>query len=182
MKDLQRNEKLIIDKNIPNPGIFAIVPIVRGEIIFYFDRHFVATPTNISMRVDEHRHQLSTDPTLPENFLNHSCAPTSFVDFEILALKALRDILPGEQITYNYYTSDWDDEDVFECHCGASDCHRYIRGFKNLPIEQRLKIKDFLSPFLLSKFYDGLSKDQKICHPGRRSVWGPALGGDLTKI
>jgi SET domain-containing protein len=54
-------------------------------------------------------------------FINHSCAPNAFmrtVPGEQVAFFALRDILPGEEITMNY--RDPDHPEV--CRCGAPNC------------------------------------------------------------
>ena len=141
-------EKIAIKETKKGLGLFSNCRIGAEEVIFLFERNFVASPTNITLRIDEHLHQLSTDPTLPENFLNHSCEPNSYIDFENLSLRAHRDIERGEEITYDYCTSDWDGEDTFECMCASSTCKKYIAGFKNLSSLEKQVIIRFASPFL----------------------------------
>ncbi|TAL31771.1 MAG: SET domain-containing protein-lysine N-methyltransferase [Spirochaetes bacterium] len=54
------------------------------------------------------------------NFMNHSCDPNCWYEGEMLV--ARRDIVPGEEITYDYATDctgrDWD----FQCMCGSREC------------------------------------------------------------
>jgi uncharacterized protein len=56
-------------------------------------------------------------------FLNHSCDPnceTEEIDGRIW-VTAIRDIAPGEELTYEYNLHDSDDDDA-DCHCGAANC------------------------------------------------------------
>ena len=55
-------------------------------------------------------------------FLNHSCDPNCEAE-EVegrIWIKAIRDIVPGEELTYEYNLHDSDDE--ADCHCGAAQC------------------------------------------------------------
>ncbi|MGA6983574.1 MAG: SET domain-containing protein-lysine N-methyltransferase [Candidatus Sulfotelmatobacter sp.] len=55
-------------------------------------------------------------------FLNHSCDPNCEVD-EVknrVWILALRNILPGEELLWDY--SLYDDEDPAPCHCGTLKC------------------------------------------------------------
>jgi len=139
-------------------SLVAVRPIQINETILSFQRNFVDISTNKTLRIDAYTHQLSSDTEAPENFVNHSCAANAYIDFSDISLKALRGILAGEEVTYNYFTSDWDDEDVFECACGASECKKHIAGFKSLKLEDRLALKNRISPFLRSKLYDDLMR------------------------
>jgi SET domain-containing protein len=60
-------------------------------------------------------------------FLNHSCAPNSEAVSENgrVWIVALRDILPGEEITFNY-GYDLIDYEEHPCRCGAPQCAGYI--------------------------------------------------------
>jgi len=56
-------------------------------------------------------------------FLNHSCDPnceTVEIDGRIW-IKAIRNIVPGEELTYEYNLHDSDDDDA-DCHCGTHNC------------------------------------------------------------
>jgi uncharacterized protein len=63
----------------------------------------------------------------PAKFINHSCEPNCearIIDGQVWIL-ALRDIAPGEEISFNY---GYDPEDFEEhpCRCGAPGCLGYI--------------------------------------------------------
>ena len=58
-------------------------------------------------------------------FLNHSCAPNCETD-EVRGrvwIKAIRDIAPGEELTYDYNLYDGDDDEA-ACNCGAATCRK----------------------------------------------------------
>ena len=66
-------------------------------------------------------------PWNPARFINHSCAPNceATLDEDRIWLCALRDVEPGEEITFNYGFDLVDYKD-YPCYCGSSNCVRYI--------------------------------------------------------
>lgn len=57
-------------------------------------------------------------------YINHSCAPnceSDEIDGHVWII-SLRDILPGEELTYDYNLYDGEDDDLSPCACGASTC------------------------------------------------------------
>lgn len=71
-------------------------------------------------------------------FINHSCKPNCEVD-EIkgrIFIKTLRSLKAGEELTYDYWLYDGDDD--APCYCGAKSC----RGSMYSPAEmKRMKKK-----------------------------------------
>lgn len=58
-------------------------------------------------------------------FINHSCDPnceTEEIDGRVWII-AIRNIAPGEELTYDYYLYDGD-EDEARCNCGAESCRK----------------------------------------------------------
>ena len=58
-------------------------------------------------------------------FINHSCEPnceTEEIDGRVWIM-AIRNIAAGEELTYDYYLYDGDDDEA-ACNCGASGCRR----------------------------------------------------------
>lgn len=61
-------------------------------------------------------------------FVNHSCDPnceTEETDGHVW-IQAMRNIEPGEELTYDYYLYDGDDE--APCYCGAKNCRGTMYG------------------------------------------------------
>jgi hypothetical protein len=144
--------KILLKETKNGCSLFANQIIEVDEKILEFEKNFISYSTNKTLRISENVHQISRDPEALENFINHSCKPNTYIDFQNLFLISSKKIEYGEEITYDYFTSDWDNEDVFDCQCGTSNCRQKINGFKHLSDEERLKIKNKLSPFLLNKF------------------------------
>jgi hypothetical protein len=54
--------------------------------------------------------------------VTHSCSPNCRVSFVQRSLIALRDVLPGEPITFDYRTTEKRLAKPFLCRCGSSSC------------------------------------------------------------
>jgi len=73
------------------------------------------------------------------DYMNHSCNPNTWFEADG-SMTALRDILPGEEITYDYAMSEARPEFKLECRCGTPLCRKIIRGDdlkKNADLRQR---------------------------------------------
>ncbi len=71
-------------------------------------------------------------------FINHSCDPnceTEDVDGRIFVV-AIRDIEPGEELTYEYNLYDSDDAEG-DCYCGAKKCRGTM--FSEAEVKRRAK-------------------------------------------
>ena len=76
------------------------------------------------------------------------------MDLKEMNYTAIKDIKKGEEITYNYLTTEFDlvrDNLDFNCLCKSKNCLKHIKGFKFLTEKQKLKLKPLLSPFLRKK-------------------------------
>lgn len=116
-------------------GVFAEQPIPRGRLLVVFggdviDRRevdrLVPALRPLVIQVDEDAFLVSTKPG-PGDWVNHSCEPNAGLRGQI-CLVAMRDIAPGEEITFDYAMSDGCDYDEFTCHCGATRCRGRISG------------------------------------------------------
>jgi len=75
-------------------------------------------------------------------FINHSCAPNceAVDERKHIYIEAIRDIAPGEELTYDYQyerdgTEDEEWERLYVCKCGAPTC----RGTILAPMKKRGK-------------------------------------------
>jgi SET domain len=121
-------------------GAYALITnreILRNEVVFGLQGEFTDHPSKYSIQIGEGRH---LEP-LPDDqsdvwslirFFNHSCDPSTFLNLEDLTVRALRDLEPGEEVTFNYNTTEYDMANPFKCHCNAKNCLGYIRGSKYL--------------------------------------------------
>lgn len=127
-------------------GVVAREAIAAGEVVIAPAQVFVAAAHRHTIQLDADRHQAGTDEI--DDYLNHACAPNLRLDAERLCFVAVRPIAPGEQLTFNYLTSEWDMAEAFDCSCGAPGCFGKIRGFRWLSRAQQEALVPLLTPFL----------------------------------
>ncbi len=61
---------------------------------------------------------------------------------------ALRDLQPGDEVTYDYETTDYVTIGVPHCKCGSAGCRGRIYGFQFLPEEVRNRYGEFIAGYL----------------------------------
>jgi uncharacterized protein len=83
------------------------------------------------LQIDDEEY-LDIEP--PGVFVNHSCEPNAGI-VEDRVLVALRPILRGEEIRFDYSTTMWEDMWTMECRCGSSRCRGVVRDFPDIPPE-----------------------------------------------
>lgn len=118
------------------------------------------TPYTIQVGVDKH-----VDPDEALKRTNHSCQPNAKFIFEqrykgvpipgldgnnqvFWYLVATRDIMKGENITFDYTTTEYEMAQGFKCLCGMEDCLGEVKGFKFLTSQEKARRKDQLSPVI----------------------------------
>ncbi len=83
-------------------------------------------------------------------YMNHSCDPnTWWIDDDTMT--ARRDVQPGEEITYDYASSEahpwW--RSKWPCWCGSNICRGFVTGRDCLDTEFQLRHKDHLPTWTL---------------------------------
>lgn len=72
-----------------------------------------------------------TDPRPPFKFLNHSCDPNIGIKGKV-SFYALRDIKSGEELTFDYSTSEVDTRWSLKCGCGSKKCRGVVKSVQFL--------------------------------------------------
>jgi hypothetical protein len=147
-------------------GVFAAKPIRRGELLAVWGGDVLTRAElereppsqRLVLQIDEDHFLLSTCEG-PADWINHSCAPNSGLLGQV-SLVALRDIAVGEEICFDYATSDGCDYDEFECCCGARECRGRIGGDDWRKPELQQRYRGHFAPYL----------QQRIDALGARSV------------
>ena len=122
-------------------------------------------PTCFSLQIDINKH---VEPQGPLMRINHSCKPNAkFIykcrihvehsDCDINEnvfwhVIAVNDIKKGEDITFDYTTTEYDMAQAFQCKCGEDNCLGEIKGFKYLTPEQQKERMNDLSPAILESW------------------------------
>ena len=118
-------------------GLFTTIRRRKGELVFIaagpaIHAHFTGTgcydfPDWYGVDRD-----IWIDIILPWVKINHSCDPNTGID-GFRCFRALRDIKPGEEVTFDYSTSDDEMDWEIRCCCGESDCNGSIGPIQMMP-------------------------------------------------
>ena len=140
-------------------GIVAIQPILKGDVICIWGGRIVDRKTLASLSVQERKHSLQvTDEYYlapltsdePPSYFNHSCNPNAGFNGQIILI-AIRDIAPGEEVTFDYAMCDGSSYDEFACLCRSHNCRGKVTGkdWQNPDLWQRYD--GYFSPYLKSR-------------------------------
>jgi hypothetical protein len=106
-----------------------------------------ATVRRYSLQVEENQYLVSLSDCEPPDYVNHSCDPNAGLSGQI-TLVAMRDIQPGEEITYDYAMSDGSPYDEFNCSCGSPHCRGHVSGEDWRRTDLWLRYAGYFSPYL----------------------------------
>jgi hypothetical protein len=168
---LRRGRFFVLDAYRPAANLFAIGETHLGKAV-YAAQGFAENETVIrfsgrmvrAARVpqpmqgaDDRYVQVTADRFMGpsgriDDLINHSCTPNTGLRFgeDGVILVALRDILPGEEIAWDYSTTLGPDAWAMPCACGSAACRGRIGGFATLPEERQRWFLDreLVAPFL----------------------------------
>ncbi len=130
-------------------GVFARENIRQDSVIFRLRGTITTTPSKYTIQLGSNRHL--NFPTIRKTndgldycwqYLNHHCEPNGYIDTAELTFRAFRNIKRGEEITFNYLTTESKMAVPFACICGSSNCFGFIQGrdFLNAAEAKRLAL------------------------------------------
>jgi hypothetical protein len=148
---LRARRSLSIDVSTEHRCLRASAPFAAGDIILVLEGLLSCTPSRYSVQVGPDLHVVPA-PGIPEEsvraawrFLNHSCRPNAAFDGPVLvALAALR---AGDEITFDYNTTEATMAEPFACRCGHCD-GRMISGYRDLGPVERARIRSWTASHL----------------------------------
>jgi hypothetical protein len=125
------------NSDIEGSGLFAIRPIPAGELIFQFDDS--KPPVHLYELVNWQRkkraeffnfaNQIGRDEWSFRQgnikFMNHSCDPNAWWN-SYGTLTARSDIKQGDEVTYDYSTTDITLTYSMQCRCGSTSCRGVV--------------------------------------------------------
>lgn len=160
----EANERCLGNVNIEKVnsdqwGVFTSRPFTKGSTVISStllnNNNGKPNPSpescSHSIQIDWDKHILMA---LPARFLNHSCDPNIVVgginEGGSYDFVALRDIADGEQVRFDYETTEYEVGAFSECRCGAWNCRGTIRGFKHHADVIRAKYGENIPQYLKS--------------------------------
>ena len=91
-------------------GVFATKHIAMSDVLVEFHGQVTDRQDQHVLSIGQH-HYLRDTPRELSYFINHSHIPNAWIAYSprgFPQLRALREIRSGEEITFDYNTSDWD--------------------------------------------------------------------------
>ncbi len=165
-------KKFLMKKSkIEGNGIFALRKIKKGEKICIMMGKRV--PINELKKMYKSGKEKIDDPFQINNktyiilkkpyiYFNHSCNPNSGIK-GINTLVVIKNIKKDEEITYDYSTTEWTDDDSWgikwnkiwkiPCKCKSKNCRKFIRTFPSLTkkVKKRYYQLEILPNFIIKK-------------------------------
>lgn len=130
-------------------GVFAAREFVRGETVIV--GRAIESPaerTRMSVQLDWARH---VEMDAPATLLNHSCAPNLGVrenQWCAYDFVALRDILVGDELAFDYAMTEHSLVASLSCRCGSASCQGEIRPWGHRDDEWREQNAKWIAPYL----------------------------------
>jgi SET domain-containing protein len=129
--DSKLNSHVMIKQTEKGRGVFAIRKFAQGEtVVIGIQIEEVPKRTIYSLQMDFNLHVNLDEPA---RVINHSCEPNTGVrnnQFGGYDFIALRDIEAGQEVTFDYETTEYESIAVSHCLCGSLDCRGKTLGFK----------------------------------------------------
>ena len=149
-------------------GVFSAAPFSPGEIVLKIDDSRVVTDANplnpAQGEFEHHCDYLAGGKVVlmqpPERFINHRCDPNTYVrtiagDRYVIALREIR---PGEEITYDYCING-DGDTAWDCSCGSPECRkRLLSGFFHLPVDIQARYLALLDDWFVAEHRDEVDR------------------------
>lgn len=138
-------------------GLFTTAPIEAGEEVVVYGgwvtpgdefRRLPDARQHHSLQIGDDLFMVNDDSRFSYgDFVNHSCEPNLVMAGEI-TLVAWRRIEAGEQLTYDYATSDASPYDEFECECASAGCRGKVTGEDWMRPELQRRYAGHFAPYL----------------------------------
>ena len=140
-------------------GSFAVDPIPMGTVVatfggtiltrIYFETYPLEQRSR-SIQIDVDQFVLGPESRESGDSINHSCLPNCGMR-NATQLIAMREIAVGEELTYDYATSDTSDYDEFECACGSENCRGRVSGDDWKLPDLQSQYQNMFSPYVQRK-------------------------------
>jgi hypothetical protein len=126
-------------RNAPDKGgyaVYTLKALKKNEVLAVWGGKVVTLAEVLALPQEEQGHTIQVydglylaplDMEEPADYVNHSCNPNAGICGQI-TLVAMRDIAPGEEITFDYAMADSSSFDEFDCSCGAATCRGRVSG------------------------------------------------------
>ena len=138
---------------ISGNGIKAVDFIKKGEVLMVFEGKVISKDQADELYSKGFDYMLQIGPEsflyLEEDskYVNHSCLPNSCFSNKEAELIALKDISPGEEISFDYSANE-NTEFSLNCECKNYNCRKLILPFEKNSNLVRTSLESILTPYI----------------------------------
>jgi uncharacterized membrane protein YeiB len=161
-----------IIRNAGFASLHAVRSFARGEVVFPLRGRPVVRPTRFSIQVgsDAHLDPIS-DCASPWGSLNHGCDPNVAIDVSRRVIIARRAIAAGDELRFDYNTTEWELAEPFVCNCGAPTCVGVSMGFAHLSSTRQQTLLRDAAPHIRALHAARLSVVDRELQPVSLAAW-----------
>lgn len=147
---------------IAGEGIFTKKDIKKGEYVCringkqFFWKYNEETDRDLAANWFGLGKNIWIDPQFPLSHINHSCDPNIGIKGKIM-FYALRDIKAGEELTFDYATSEEEIDWQMKCGCKSDKCRGYMTSIQLMPMKTYKKYLPYI-PTYFQKIYKRYNK------------------------
>ena len=164
-------------------GVFALEPIKEGELVAVWGGRVVGIDTAMSLspfmrryvvQVEDRQYLAPLETIDPADCINHCCRANCGLKGQI-TLVAMRDIAVGEEICFDYATTDSSRFLEFECTCGHPSCRGRVQSddWRLASVQQHNR--GHFAPYLQRRIDEAAAERWSATPVRRRTRRGPAL-------
>ncbi|MSP51699.1 MAG: SET domain-containing protein [Alphaproteobacteria bacterium] len=137
-------------------GVFAAEPIAKGELLAIWGGRVIdgsnlaklpSMERRYALQVGDDQFLTSLDHVDPPDYINHCCQPNSGVHGED-RLVAMRKIAVGEEVLFDYATTDSCSLLEFECGCRKRTCRGQVSSTDWMRSDVQARNRGHFSPYL----------------------------------
>jgi hypothetical protein len=141
------NVSVMRDINSGQHSLRSNVQFEPGDVIceFYAER-ILPQASYLTVQIDDDKHITLLPDYL--QYTNHSCNPNAFFNTTTMEFLCIKEIHPGDELTFFYPSTEWMMAQPFDCYCGAPECIGVIQGAAHLSDE-------ILSRYMLTDYIEG---------------------------
>lgn len=136
-------------------SLHSIASFMANDVLCSFHAGGIFTePTYLTVQTGANKH-ITLQPEYLQ-YINHSCDPNIFFDTSAMQIISLKNIEPGDELTFFYPSTEWKMAQPFSCYCGSKNCLQKIQGayYISDDILKQYRLTDFIQQELLQKNFN----------------------------
>lgn len=149
--------RIILQESSIGWGVYAERDYAPDSYIFTgqaLETTYKRTAHSIQISKTQHIHM-----DLPARFLNHACGSFANIGMRLQKngydIVAKKPIQSGDQLRFDYETTEYEIGAPFPCSCGAPDCRGMLQGYRwNSAQVRAVHGDDWIAPYLMEERQD----------------------------